>query len=205
MHYGNSVAALLAVMALFGSPKAAAPSPAADWVLGTHFCRPAIFIELSVPLVITFDAIAYAETGALDSYRLQVQVGTAAPTVATIRVNAAKWTANCDSLEYTVETDGDIRTSLTPAAFATAPLEGRIAFTAGANNWSSLEFGPFFRGPTPTDFKTELMYNAMGRRQVARTFFSLGENAYEAAFSGYAYDGPGRLNAYRVEIRLAMH
>jgi hypothetical protein len=203
MQYGHHVAAFVAAMAVVGSSAAAMSPQAGDWVLGTHSCRHAIFMKLSVPLVITFDAIAYAETWALDSYRQQVQVGTAEPTVATVRVNAAKWTGNCDSLEYTVEAGGEIRTSLSAAAFAKATLDGHIAFTAGANNQTSVAFGPFFVGVSPTDLKSELMYDSMGRRQVARTLFSLGEKAYEVTFSGYAYDAPGRLVAYRVEIREA--
>ena len=55
MQHGHQVAAFLAVLAVAGSTHAAKSSQAADWILGTHFCRPAIFMKMSVPLVITFD------------------------------------------------------------------------------------------------------------------------------------------------------
>jgi hypothetical protein len=78
-----------------------------------------------------------------------------------------------------------------------SPRDDRIAFTA------SDTLGPFFLGPGPSEVKTERMYDAKNRRQVARRLFSLGARTCAVTFGGYGYDGSGRLRSYRVEVRSA--
>ena len=166
-------------------------------VLGFADDQPTVFLQVKAGMSLHLKGITYDQFGHVAAYEEEITIGDQAMRIKIATASALKPTMP-ETYRYAVEIDGQAFKSLTPAEWSKTETKGLLGFASKGIG------GAVLQSPNglEADFKTGFAYDDLGRRMISTEEFKLEGVGYLITYSGYKFDGTGRLSAYSAEVKL---